>query len=253
MEEPRKKMLISQPEPSSGRSPYFSIAKKYGYDIDFRQLIQTVPIDAVAFRKQRIDPLSYTAVVFTSKTAIDCFFNLLKALRSTAPDTMKYFCTSEKIALYLQKYIVYRKRKIFFGEAGHIDELVQIMSKPTHKSERYLIPVGEDGISPIVDKLKETNLNYTSAVAYQTITRPWDDKPDYSYDLIVFFSPYGITAMEELFPNFDPKKSFFGAFGHLTSEAVKKAGMQLDFVAPTPEYSSMTDALEAFLASHAKK
>lgn len=248
----KKKMLISQPEPSSGRSPYFSIAERFGYDIDFRQLIQTVPIDAVAFRKQRIDPLSYTAFVFTSKTAIDCFFTLLKSMRLTVPETMKYFCSSEKIALYLQKYIVYRKRKIFFGEMGHTDELVRLMSKPSHKGERFLIPVGEDGISPLVEQLEGTNFNYKSVVAYETITRPWDDKPDYAYDLVIFFSPYGISAMEELFPDFNKKKILIGAFGKLTEDALVKAGMQPDFTAPTPEYPSMAGALEAFLASHAE-
>lgn len=251
---PHKKILISQPEPISGRSPYHEIAKRFGYEIDFRQLIKTVPIEATEFRKQRIDLLSLTAISFTSKTIVDCFFQLLKELRITMPDTMKYFCTNEQVALYLQKYIVYRKRKIFFGESGRLGELVDLMVKGNHAKEKYFVPTSEDQSDGLPVLLADRKLHIQEGVVYRTITREMPEGMPADYDLLLFFSPYGIRALLELVPDFKQGKSIIGAFGELTSSAVEEAGLRLDFnfIAPTEEYKSMAGALEYYLEQHEK-
>lgn len=250
----RKKILISQPEPSSGRSPYFEIAKRFDLDIEFCQLIQTVSIDPTEFRKQRIDFNNYTAIVFTSKTIIDCFFDLVKSLRVTIPDTMKYFSTSEAVSLYLQKYIVYRKRKAFFGANGHTAELAEIMARPSHAKEKYFIPISEDRSDKLPQLLQGTKLSYKEGVVYRTMTRDIPSGLKDEYDIILFFSPYGIKAILELIPNFQQGDTIIGAFGELTVKAVEDANLRLDFsfTKPTEEYRSMAGALEYYLEHHAK-
>lgn len=250
----RKKILISQPEPSSGRSPYYEIAQQFDLDIAFCQLIQTVSIEATEFRKQRINFNEITAIVFTSKTIIDCFFGLLKELRLTMPDTMKYFCTNEAVALYLQKYIVYRKRKVFFGTTGHTTELVEIMSRSSHNKEKYFIPVSEDLSDKFPTFLQGTKLHYKEGVVYRTITRDIPGGLKDEFDIILFFSPFGIKALKDLLPNFQQGDKIIGAFGELTSEAVEKTGLRLDFcfTKATEEYQSMAGALEYYLKHHAK-
>lgn len=251
----RKKILISQPEPSTGRSPYYDIAKRFNLDIEFCQLIQTVSIDPTEFRKQKIDFSNFTAIVFTSKTIIDCFFELLKSLRVTLPDTIKYFSTSEAVSLYLQKYIVYRKRKAFFGANGHTAELAEIMSRPSHAKEKYFIPVSEDHADKLPQLLKETKLNYKEGVVYRTMTREIEGGLNAPYDVILFFSPYGIKALLELIPDFKQGDTIIGAFGELTATAVKKENLRIDFsfTKATEEYRSMAGALEYYLEHHAKK
>lgn len=248
-------MLISQPEPSSGGSPYHALAQKYGYDVEFRQLIQTVHLEPIEFRAQRLDIRDYTAIVFTSKTAMECFFALLKELRITLPETTKYFCPSEAIALYLQKFIVYRKRKVFFGERGAHDEVIALMQKPSHAKEKYLIPTAEDGLDALPRMLADTNLNFTPAVTYRTITRTMAEPLGEKYDIIVFFSPFGIRAMQELCSSFEQGDTIIGAFGTLACQAVKDAGWRLDveYTGPTEQYRSMSAALDYFLENKNKQ
>lgn len=251
----RKKILISQPQPSSGRSPYFDIAERFGFDIEFCQLIQTVSIEPTDFRQQRIDFNNFTAIVFTSKTIIDCFFELMKSLRVTIPDTMRYYCTSEAVSLYLQKYIVYRKRRTFFGLTGHTSELLEIMSKPSHCKEKFFIPISEDHSDKLPQLLEGTKLNYKEGIVYRTMTREIPGGLEDEYDVILFFSPYGINALLELIPNFKQGDKVIGSFGDLTTKAIEARGLRVDFnfTKATDECRSMAGALEYYLEHHASK
>lgn len=243
-----KKILVSQPKPTSDKSPYFDIAKKYGVDIVFRPFIKVEGLTPKEFRLQRISISDYTAVVFTAKTAIDHFFTLCEGLRIAIPETMKYFCTTESIALYLQKYIVYRKRKIFFGNTGKLDDLASSFTK--HASEKFIVPcsdVHNDEVTQILDKLK---VNYTKAVMYRTVSNDFTAEEKFDYDMLLFFSPSGISALLKNFPEFDQGNIEIGAFGVATAKAVADSNLKLSFQAPTPEAPSMTAALELYLKKH---
>ena len=240
-----KKLLVSQPKPSSEKSPYFDIAQKYGVEIDFRPFIKVEPLSSKEFRQQKISILDYTAVIFTARTAIDHFFHLCEELRIAIPETMKYFCTTEAIAVYLQKYIVYRKRKIFYGQTGKPDELVTIVSK--HAKEKYLIPVSDVHKEDLFRLLEAKKINFTKAVMYRTVSNDFTENEKFDYDMLVFFSPSGISSLLKNFPNFEQEDIRIGCFGPSTAKAVKDAGLRLDVEAPTPEAPSMTAALDLYL------
>ncbi|MDH6343348.1 uroporphyrinogen-III synthase [Parabacteroides sp. PFB2-12] len=237
-------MLVSQPKPASEKSPYFDIAQKYGIDIDFRPFIKVEPLSAKEFRQQKISILDFSAIIFTARTAIDHFFNLCEELRVTVPETMKYFCTTEQIAVYLQKYIVYRKRKIFYG-AGKPEELVTIVAK--HAKEKYLVPVSDVHKNDLFDMLDAKKIDYTKAVMYRTVSNEFSKDETFDYDMLVFFSPSGISSLLKNFPDFKQEDIKIGCFGPTTAKAVKDAGLRLDVEAPTPEAPSMTAALEQYL------
>lgn len=240
-----KKMLVSQPKPSSEKSPYFDIAEKYGVEIDFRPFIKVEPLSSKEFRQQRISILDYSAVIFTARTAIDHFFHLCEELRVTIPETMKYFCMSESIAVYLQKYIVYRKRKIFFGQSGKADDLISIIAK--HPKEKYLVSVSDVHKDDLFDLLDAKKINYTKAVMYRTVSNDFGKDEKFDYDMLVFFSPAGISSLLKNFPEFKQDEIRIGCFGPSTAKAVKEAGLRLDVEAPTPEAPSMTAALDLYL------
>ncbi len=240
-----KKLLVSQPKPASEKSPYFDLAEKYGVEIEFRPFIKVEPLTTREFRKQRISILDYTAVVFTARTSIDHFFRLCEELRITIPETMKYFCISESIAVYLQKYIVYRKRKIFYGESGKLDDLLPIITK--HAKERYLVPVSDVHKDDLKLKLEAKKIDFTEAVMYRTVSNDFKADESFDYDMLVFFSPAGISSLLKNFPDFNQKDIRIGCFGPKTAKAVKEAGLRLDVEAPTPEAPSMTAALEQYL------
>ncbi|MGL5788232.1 MAG: uroporphyrinogen-III synthase [Bacteroidales bacterium] len=243
-----KKILVSQPKPTSDKSPYFDISKRYGVDIVFRPFIKVEGLTPKEFRQQRISITDYTAVVFTAKTAIDHFFTLCEGLRIAIPETMKYFCTTESIALYLQKYIVYRKRKIFFGNTGKLDDLAPSFTK--HSGEKFLVPcsdVHNDEVTQILDKVK---VNYTKAVMYRTVSNDFTPEEKFDYNMLLFFSPSGITSLLKNFPNFEQGDIEIGAFGAATAKAVADAGLKLSFQAPTPEAPSMTAALDLYLKNN---
>lgn len=240
-----KKMLVSQPKPTSEKSPYFDIAEKYGVTIDFRPFIKVEPLTAKEFRQQRISILDYTAVIFTARAAIDYFFHLCEDLRVNIPETMKYFCMTESIAVYLQKYIVYRKRKIFFSQTGKADELVAIIAK--HAKERYLVVVSDVHKEGLFVMLDEKKINYTKAVMYRTVSNDFSKDEAFDYDMLVFFSPSGISSLLKNFPNFKQEDIKIGCFGPTTAKAVKDAGLRLDVEAPSPEAPSMTAALDLYL------
>ena len=238
-----RKVLVSQPEPNNPKSPYFELAKKYNLKIDFRQFIQVEGISAKDFRQQKINITDFTAVVFTSKTAIDHFFRICDEMRITVADTMKYFCITESVAFYLQKYIVYRKRKIFHGKAK-FEDLIDIIVK--HREESFLVPLSDPHNTDIPDMLTRNSINYSIGTMYKTISKGFDSK-DLDYDILVFYSPSGIKSLKENFPAFTQGEVKIAAFGPTTAEAVTHEGFRLDIQAPNPQAPSMTMALDCFI------
>ncbi|MDE5774034.1 MAG: uroporphyrinogen-III synthase [Muribaculaceae bacterium] len=243
-----KKILVSQPRPTTQKSPYYDIAEKHNVEIVFRQFIKIEGLTAKEFRQSKINISDYTAVIFSARHAVDNFFRLCEELRVSVPDTMKYFCKTESVAHYLQKYIVYRKRKIFFAPSGKLDDpqLVQAIIK--NKEEKFLYPIS-DVHKDNVSVLDENNIPYTKAVMYRTVSNDFTPDEPFDYDMLLFFSPAGIDSLKKNFPDFDQSKEqkYIGTFGAPAAKAVEDAGLRLDFAAPTPEALSMPAALDAFL------
>ena len=243
-----KKILVSQPKPASEKSPYYEIAQKYGVEIEFRPFIKVEGLTAKEFRQSKISIPEYTAVIFTARTAIDHFFRLCEEMRIAIPDTMKYFCTSESIALYLQKYTVYRKRKIFYAETGKLEDLIPLIEK--HSKEKYLYAVS-DVHKDDLSLLNNHKINYTKAVMYRTVSNDFGPEEKFDYDMLVFFSPSGIDSLLKNFPDFQQQDVKIACFGAPTAQAVKKAGLRLDIEAPAANAPSMTAALENYLKADA--
>jgi uroporphyrinogen-III synthase len=239
-----RKILVSQPEPENNKSPYFDLASKHNLKIDFRPFIHVEGVTARDFRQEKIDLSLFTAVIFTSKTSIDHYFRMTEETRTNIPDTMKYFCVSEATAYYLQKYIVYRKRKIFYGN-GIISNLVEIMNK--HKDENFLLPLSAAHQEEIPELLKKSRFNFSKAVLYRTECSDLSDLADVNYDILVFYSPSGIKSLLQNFPNFIQNDTKIACFGSKTAKAVEEAGLRLDIMAPQPQAPSMTMALENFI------
>ena len=229
-----KKILVSQPKPSSEKSPYYDIASRYDVELVFRPFIKVEGITAKEFRAQKVNILDYTAVVFTSRHAIDNYFTLAKEMRITIPEDMKYFCVTETISLYIQKYVQYRKRKVFFGTTGKIDDLIPTMAK--HKTEKYLVPMSDVHNDSVAQMLDAKKLNHRECVMYRTVSNDFtpEEVKNFDYDMLIFFSPAGIEIA-------------IATFGPSTAQAVKDAGLRLDLEAPTEKYPSMTSALQHFL------
>ena len=240
-----KKVLVSQPKPSSEKSPYYEIAERYGVQIEFRPFIKVEGLSAKEFRQSKISILDFTAIIFTARTAIDHFFRLCEEMRITIPDTMKYFCTTESIALYLQKYIIYRKRKIFHGSTGKIEDLIPLLAK--HNKEKYLYAVSDVHKDSNTEQLDKHKINYTKAVMYRTVSNDFGPDEPFDYDMLLFFSPSGIDSLMKNFPDFEQKDIKIGTFGATTAKAVRDAGLRLDIEAPSAKAPSMTAALSNFL------
>ncbi|MBQ4485033.1 MAG: uroporphyrinogen-III synthase [Prevotella sp.] len=248
-----KKILVSQPKPSSDKSPYYDIAKESDVELVFRPFIKVEGLTAKEFRQQKINILDHSAVVFTSRHAIDHFFRLAKEMRVNIPETMKYFCVTETIALYIQKYVQYRKRKVFFGTTGKIQDLVPTMAK--HKTERYLVPLSDVHNDDVKNQLDEKKLQHTECYMYRTVSNDFSEEEvkNFDYDILIFFSPTGIEALTKNFPNFDQGDIRIATFGPSTAKAVEEKGLRLDLQAPSAEYPSMTGALKAYLKAQNKK
>ena len=239
-----KRILVSQPEPETGKSPYHEFAERNNVKVDFRPFIQVEGVSAKEFRQTKVNILDHTAVIFTSRTAIDHFYRICGELRITVPESMKYFCISEATAFYLQKYIVYRKRKIFYG-AGKFSELVDILKK--HLDEKYLVPLSHIHKPEIPQLLDEAKVNYTKAIIYRTVSSDLSDIKEVNYDMLVFYSPSGIKSLLQNFPNFEQNDIKIASFGPSTANAVQEAGLRLDIQAPNPQAPSMTMALEQYI------
>lgn len=239
-----KTILVSQPKPETEKSPYFDLAKKYNLKIDFRSFIHVEGVTSQEFRKDRVTIQDHTAVILTSKNAVDHFFRMCSEMRVTVPDTMKYFCISETTAYYLQKYTIFRKRKIFHGKQTFAD-LIDLLKK--HHSEKFLVPCSDIHKQEITELLDEHQIKYTKAVLYRTVCSNLKDLKDVNYDCIVFFSPSSVDSLRKNFPKFKQAKTRIAAFGQATCQAVVKAGLKLNIQAPTPQAPSMTMALEQYI------
>ncbi|NRA10523.1 MAG: uroporphyrinogen-III synthase [Crocinitomicaceae bacterium] len=239
-----KTILVSQPKPEGKKSPYFDLAEKYGLKIDFRSFIHVDGIDAQEFRAQKIDLSEHTAVILTSKTAVDHFFRISEEMRFAVPDSMKYFCISEAVAYYLQKYVAYRKRKIFFGKQAIVD-LVDVLKK--HKKEKFLLPCTDILRDKIPSTLDANDLNFTKAILYRTVASDLSDLENVYYDMLVFYSPGGIESLLKNFPDFKQNDTVIAAFGPTTANAIVKNNLRLDLHAPQPNAPSMTGAIENYV------
>ncbi len=237
-------ILVSQPEPSDENSPYHKLASKYNLKIDFRQFIEIEPLSAREFRQQKVNILDHTAVIFTSRNAVDHFFRLATENKVEIPTDMKYFCISEQTANYLQKYIVIRKRKIFTGERT-AEDLLEVMKK--HKKEKFLFPCSDIRKDDIPEFMEKNGFTFSEAIIYRTVASDLSDLSEIYYDIIAFFSPSGIKSLFDNFPDFKQNKTRIAAFGPTTAKAVKDAGLILDIQAPLPNAPSMTGALEYYI------
>ncbi|MEX2597310.1 MAG: uroporphyrinogen-III synthase [Salibacteraceae bacterium] len=244
-----KTILVSQPKPENEKSPYFDLAKKNKLKIDFRPFIHVEGLTAQEFRKQRIQVLDHNAVIFTSRNAVDHFFRLCGESRVTVPETMKYFCMSEAIAFYLQKYVVYRKRKIFVGERKFVD-LMPMIKK--HGGERFLLPSADKLKEDITRTLDDADIKYTRAIYYRTVISDLSDLEEVKYDMLVFFSPSGIKSLFHNFPDFEQGETRIAAFGATTHQAIADHKLRLDCAAPSSEYPSMTAAIQAYVRASNK-
>jgi len=240
---------VSQPEPLNPKSPYFELARKYNLKVDFKPFVEVEGVSAKDFRQQKINILDFTAVIFTSKTGIDHFFRVCNELRITVPDTMKYFCITENVAYYLQKYIVYRKRKIFHGKAKFQD-LIDVIVK--HKEDSFFVPLSVPHNAEIPELLNKNGIKYAIGTLYRTISSNFSDQKDFDYDVLVFYSPSGIKSLKENFPNFVQGEIKIAAFGPTTACAVANEGLRLDIDAPNPKAPSMTMALDEYLKEYNK-
>lgn len=239
-----KTILISQPKPTTEKSPYFDLADRQKLTIDFRPFIHVEGIGAQEFRQQRIDLGEHTAVILTSRNAVDHYFRLAGEMRFEVPDTMKYFCISESTAYYLQKYVTYRKRKIFHGQQLFQD-LMDSLKK--HKQEKFILPCS-DILKPSIPKvLDDLKLNYTIANMYRTVCSDLSDLSDVKYDMLVFYSPSGIESLFKNFPDFVQGETRIATFGPTTQRAALDASLRVDVAAPTPQAPSMTMAIEQYI------
>lgn len=248
-----KKILITQPKPDSPKSPYFELAKKHNVEMDFMPFIQLEGIPCKDFRKQKIDIANYSAVILTSKNAIDHFFRICEELKLTVSQDTKYFCISEAVALYLQKFILYRKRKVFYSADGTNKGLFDVINK--HKeNEKFIYPCSENQQdNEIVGWLKGHNCEFVTPYMYRTISCDLKSKiSEHEFDVICFFTPSGVKSLFENFPGFKQNGTFIGAFGSNTSKAIEDAGLNLHIKAPQPQVPSMVAALEKFLVETVK-
>ena len=246
-----KKILVSQPKPTTEKSPYFDISEKYNVKIDFRPFIKVEPILAKEFRTQRVSILDHTAIIFNARHGIDHFFRLCEEMRITVPETMKYFCISETVAVYLQRYIHYRKRKVFYGATGKLAELVVIMNK--HLDEKYLFITSDVQNEDTLAALEKSKITLNKAIMYKTVSNDFGPEEEFNYDMLIFFSPIGIASLLKNFPNFDQGEIQIGCFGATTAQAVRDANLRIDIEVPLPGVPSMTMAIDNFLKENLKK
>ena len=244
-----KSILVTLPKPASEKSPYFTLAEKYNLKLDFRAFIHVEGVPARDFRKQKINLKDYTAIIITSRNAADHFFRICEEMRYEVPSDLKYFCLSETIALYLQKYIQYRKRKIFFGKQTAQD-LEEVLQK--HADERFLYPCSDVAGEETQNWLQENGYNFTPAVLFKTVVSDLSDLKEVFYDIIVFFSPSSVQSLFENFPDFKQNDTRLAAFGPATQQALLDRNLILDIVAPTPEAPSMTMAVEQYIMNSNK-
>lgn len=239
-----KKILVSQPAPTSDKSPYFDVEKRLGVKFTFKPFIRVEGLSVREFRDQRVNVLDHTAIVFNSLNAIDHFFSLCKELRVSLPEDMKYFGISEKIILYIQKYVQYRKRKVFFGTSGRWPELITVMAK--HKTEKYLIPLSDVHTGEIADMLTQKKLQHTECVMYRTVSTEFEPDEYKKYDMILLFTPAGVQSLKQNFPDFEQGDIRLACFGDATAKAIEDAGLRVDLKG----VGSITGSLEEYIKNN---
>lgn len=241
-----KSILVSQPEPKNNKNPFSDLADKYKLKVEFRSFIHVEGVVPQDFRKERINLSNFTAVIFTSRMAVDHYFRIASETRFAVPDTMKYFCISEAVAYYLQNYVVYRKRKIFFGKQ-RFQDLIDTIVK--HKDENFLVPCSDIQRKNIPELLNKNEIQYTNAVLYKTVCSDLSDLEEVKYDMLVFYSPSGIQSLVKNFPDFEQNGTKIAAFGPTTAKAAEELGLRIDVKAPSPGIPSMTMAIEQFITN----
>lgn len=249
-----QKILITQPKPESDKSPYFELSRKYNLEMDFHPFIRLEGIPARDFRRQKIEIQQYTGVIFTSRNAIDHFFRICEEMKVSVSQDTKYFCITEAVALYLQKFILYRKRKVFYGADGTNKSMFDVINK--HKgNEKFLYVCSENQQdNEIVSWLKTNSCEFTLAFMYRSVSSDVKEillKTE--YDVICFFTPSGVKSLFDNLPKYKQNGTIIGAFGNNTSKAVEDAGLKLVIKAPLPQAPSMVAALEHFLSANGKK
>lgn len=239
-----KTILVSQPEPKIENSPYFELQQKQRLKIDFRPFIHVEGLPSKDIRLQKVDLKNYTAIILTSRNAVDHFFRVADEMRFKVPDSMKYFCQSEAVAFYLQKYVVYRKRKIYVGKRD-FEELSPLIKK--YKDESFLLPTTDKVKPEVPNTMNALGVNWKQATFYKTVISDLSDLADVSYDILVFFSPSGIDSLFYNFPDFKQNETRIAVFGETTILAVESRNLRVDIAAPTPDTPSMTLALEKYI------
>ena len=242
------KILVSQPRPTNEHNPYAALTDEFGVEIDFHQFIRVEGLEAREFRKQRINPLNYTAVLFNSRMAADQFFRMCGELRVQVPDTMHYYCISESVANYLQKYIQFRKRKIFFAEHNKFEELLPTMSR--RPQEKYLLVTSDTHSDDLINMFASHKIQLTPAVMYRTVAALWDETKPFDFQMVVLFTPTGATALHESFPQLKQGDVVLAAFGQNTINALQQYGLKPDITAPTEQFTSIPAAIRHYLDEH---
>ena len=245
-----KKILVSQPKPTSEKSPYFEIADKHNVEFDFHPFIKIEGLSSREFRQQKVQILDHSAIVFNSRHAIDYFFTLCKEMRVTIPEDMKYFGISETVALYIQKYVQYRKRKVFFGSTGKWPELLTVMAK--HKTEKYLVPLSDVHNDDVAQMLDSKKLKHTECVMYRTVSNDFPKDKKLDADMVVLFTPAGVDSLFSNFPDFKELNVKLACFGPATKKAIEDAGLSIELSAPTEKARSMTAAIDMYLEENNK-
>ena len=245
-----KTILVSQPEPKVENSPYFDLSEKHKVKIDFRPFIHVEGVPAKEIRQEKIDLTKFTGIILTSRNAVDHFFRVADEMRFKVPDTMRYFCQSEAVAYYLQKYVVYRKRKIYVGKRT-FSELVPLIKK--YKDEKFLLPTTDKVKDEIPEILNDLKIDWKQATFYRPVISDLSDLENVFYDILVFFSPSGIESLFHNFPDFKQNDTKIAVFGNTTIKAVEEKGLRVDIAAPTPETPSMSMALMKYIDKENKK
>ena len=241
-------ILVSQPRPISERNPYSEMEERFGVKFEFRQLIHVEGLDAHEFRLQRINPLDYTAVLLHSRLGVDHYFRLCEEMRIKVPETMHYYCISDAVANYLQKYIQYRKRRVFFSEHNNFEDLLPTMNR--RPTEKYLMVMSDVHNDSAINMLAEHNIEVKPAVMYRTVATPWPEDKSFNYDMLVLFTPTGVASIRKNFPDWKQGKTLLACFGQNTIAAALEEGWKVAIKAPTPEAPSITTAIERYLEAH---
>ena len=245
-----KTILISQPKPTNENSPYSSLIRKHKVKIDFRKFIHVEGLTAKEVRAQRVDFSRFNNIILTSRNSVDHFFRITEEMRFKVPDQTKYFCQSEAVAYYLQKYVVYRKRKIYVGKRTFTD-LIPVIAK--HKNETFLLPSSDKLKPSIPQAMEDLEVNWKQAIFYKTVVSDLSDLANVQYDILVFFSPSGIESLFHNFPDFKQNNTRIAVFGNSTVKAVEDKGLRVDIMAPTKENPSMSMALKRYIKKMNKK